>query len=225
VPHAGYGMNAGIADAADLAWLLGAYRGGWASIAILDAYERERLPITDQVSRFAMDHAERMIRSRSGVPAGIEDEGPQGDAVRASFGREMVDLNVAQYCCAGLNFGSFHGNSPLIAYDGEPQPPYTMGTFTPSTVPGCRLPHVWLGNGRSLYDSLGAGYTLVREAAARRRRLPLEVLDLSTEDPPLPGARHRLILVRPDHHVAWRGDTAPVGAEAEALVDLVRGAR
>jgi 2-polyprenyl-6-methoxyphenol hydroxylase-like FAD-dependent oxidoreductase len=64
VPYAGYGMNAGIADALNLSWLLGARLAGWAPEAILDAYEAERQPITEQVSRFAMDHAAKMIRAR-----------------------------------------------------------------------------------------------------------------------------------------------------------------
>ena len=194
VPYAGYGMNAGIADAADLAWLLAGHLAGWAPPGILDAYERERRPITDQVSRFAMDHAERMIRSRGGVPAHIEADGPAGDAAWASFGRSMVELNVAQYCCAGLNFGYYYDDSPIIAYDGETHPPYTMSDFTPSTVPGCRLPHIWLANGSSLYDALGADYTAAQagrsavdtaglEHAARQRRLPLTVLDLTRRDP------------------------------------------
>ena len=50
VPMAGYGMNAGIADAANLAWLLAAHLSGWAPAGILDAHEAERLPITEQVS-------------------------------------------------------------------------------------------------------------------------------------------------------------------------------
>src|SRR5262249_55922464 len=57
VPMAGYGMNAGIADAANLAWLLAAHLKGWAPVDILDAHEQERLPITEQVSHFAMNHA------------------------------------------------------------------------------------------------------------------------------------------------------------------------
>jgi 2-polyprenyl-6-methoxyphenol hydroxylase-like FAD-dependent oxidoreductase len=57
VPYAGYGMNAGIADAMNLSWLLAARLQGWAPEAMLDAYEAERQPITEQVSRFAMDHA------------------------------------------------------------------------------------------------------------------------------------------------------------------------
>src|SRR5213079_2285599 len=68
VPYAGYGMNAGIADAASLAWLLAAHLNGWAPASILDAYEAERLPITEQVSRFAMRHAEAEIRRRGAIP-------------------------------------------------------------------------------------------------------------------------------------------------------------
>jgi len=68
VPYAGYGMNAGIADATNLSWLLAAHLNGWAPASILDAYEAERGPITDQVSRFAMSHAEAEIRRRGAVP-------------------------------------------------------------------------------------------------------------------------------------------------------------
>src|SRR5262249_25946257 len=82
VPYAGYGMNAGIADAANLSWLLAAHLNGWAPAAILDAYEAERLPITDQVSRFAMSHAETESRRRSTVPDGIEEPGPRGAQAR-----------------------------------------------------------------------------------------------------------------------------------------------
>ena len=129
---------------------------------ILDAYERERQPITEQVSRFAMDHAHAMAKQRRGVPPEIEEEGPAGDAARAAVGRAAYDLNVQQYCAAGLNFGYYYDDSPIIAYDGAPHPPYSMGDFTPSTVPGCRTPHLWLGDGRSLYDALGPEYTLLR---------------------------------------------------------------
>src|SRR5207247_1848541 len=73
VPYAGYGMNAGIADALNLSWLLGARLSGWAPASILDAYEAERQPITEQVSHFAMDHAAKMIRARGAVPVGLEE--------------------------------------------------------------------------------------------------------------------------------------------------------
>ena len=63
IPMAGYGMNAGIADAMNLSWLLAGRLNGWATQAALAAYEAERQPITEQVSKFAMNHAIENISS------------------------------------------------------------------------------------------------------------------------------------------------------------------
>jgi 2-polyprenyl-6-methoxyphenol hydroxylase-like FAD-dependent oxidoreductase len=232
IPMAGYGMNAGIADATDLSWQLAARLDGWGGEALLAAYEAERQPITEQVSKFAMNHALALQKEREGVPPDIEAPGAAGTAARAAAGKALYDLNVRQYCCGGLNFGTFYDRSPVIAYDGEAPPAYTMDTFTPSTVPGCRTPHVWLDDGRSLYDAMGPEYTLLRldpavatsalEEAAARRGLPLRVLDLQSRA--AEGLyRHALVLSRPDQHVAWRGDAVP--PDPLGLVDLVRGAR
>jgi hypothetical protein len=231
VPFGGYGMNAGIADATNLSWMLAGVLMGWADPAILNAHEAERRPITEQVSKYAMGTALALARQRSAVPAEIEDLGPAGDAARAALGATMVALNTPQFCCGGLNFGSFYESSPIIAYDGEAAPGYTMYDFTPSTVPGCRTPHVWLRDGRSLYDAMGGGFTLLRfdratdvdtiVAAARARRLPLSVLDVASDE--AAGLYDRkLVLSRPDQHVAWRGDAAP--ADAMGIVDRVCGA-
>jgi len=231
VPYAGYGMNAGIADAMNLSWLLAAHLNGWAPASILDAYEAERWPITSQVSRFAMSHAETEIRRRGAVPSEIEDEGSQGDRVRDEVGRLTYEINVQQYACAGLNFGSYYDRSPIIAYDGAEPPAYTMSLYTPSTVPGCRTPHFRRADGSSLYDAMGEGFTLLRfdvstavtalEAAARSRGVPLVVLDV--ERPDLASYNGcGLVLSRPDQHVAWRGDRAP--DDPLGLIDRVRGA-
>ena len=162
MPYAGYGMNAGIADAMNLSWLLAAHLNGWAPSSILDAYEAERWPITSQVSRFAMSHAEAEIRRRGAIPDQIEDAGPAGEAARREIGRLTYEINVQQYACAGLNFGSYYDRSPIIAYDGAEHPAYTMNSYTPSTVPGCRTPHLWCEDGRSLYDAMGPEFTLLR---------------------------------------------------------------
>ncbi len=231
IPMAGYGMNAGIADAMNLSWLLAGRLNGWATEAALAAYEAERQPITEQVSKFAMNHAIALQKEREGVPAGIEEPGSEGAAARALAGKALYDLNVKQYCCGGLNFGYFYDHSPLIAYDGESPPSYTMDQFTPSTVPGCRTPHVWLDDGRSLYDAMGPEFTLLRLdptadaqpliQAAKARGLPLNVLDLKSSQ--AAGLyRHAFVLSRPDQHVAWRGDCIP--QDPLALIDLVRGA-
>lgn len=231
IPHAGYGMNAGIADAANLSWMLAATLNGWAPAAILDSYQAERQPITDQVSRFAMDVAISNMKQRREILPAVEWPGPAGEAARARIGKEAYDLYVQQQCCGGLNFGYFYERSPIIAYDGEPHPTYTMYDFTPSSVPGCRAPHLWLGDGRSLYDMLGADFTLIRtdpavqvsdlSDAAARRGIPLGVLDINVPDAATLYPR-KLTLVRPDQHVAWRGDREP--PDPYDLIDLVRGA-
>ena len=231
VPYAGYGMNAGIADAANLSWLLAAHLNGWADGAVLDAYECERLPITDQVSRFVMNHTHAMVRQRRAVPDEIETAGAAGDALRREIGQHAYDLNVRQYCAAGLNFGYFYDGSPIISHETQVAPAYSMASFTPSTVPGCRLPHFFFQDGRSLYDVLGPEFTLLRlngridvssfAEAVELRRLPLKILDIAP-GPHTADYEHGLVLCRPDQHVAWRGDRPPY--DALALIDRVRGA-
>jgi 2-polyprenyl-6-methoxyphenol hydroxylase-like FAD-dependent oxidoreductase len=233
VPYGGYGMNAGIADALNLSWLLGARLQGWAEESILDAYEAERQPITEQVSKFAMEHAARMIKARRAVPQNIEADDAAGAAAREEAGREAYELNVQQFCCAGLNFGYFYEGSPIIVRDPEEPPAYSMGDFTESTVPGCRAPHFRLPDGRSVYDAFGAGYTLLRfdsgvgiatlTDAARARRVPLAVVDIPPGTDVPRAYRHKLVLCRDDQHVAWRGDA--VAGNAGDLVDLLRGVR
>ncbi len=230
MPNGGYGMNAGIADAADLSWMVAATLNGWADPAVLDAYEAERQPITDQVSHFTTDMAHNVMKQRREVPAEVEWPGPVGDAMRARIGKEAHDIDIQQQCAGGLNFGYYYEGSPIIAYDGEPHPGYTMHDFKSSTVPGCRVPHLWLSDSRSLYDALGPYYTIIRLDptvsvsgildAAARRDVPLVVLDVDAPDARALYAC-KLTLVRPDQHVAWRGDEEP-GAPAE-LIDLVRG--
>jgi hypothetical protein len=104
-----------------------------------------------------------------------------------------------------------------------------MDRFAQSTVPGCRTPHVWLEDGRSLYDALGAGFTLLRldpsvavagiEAAAAKRGVPLKLVDIRAADAVYD---RKLVLSRPDGHVAWRGDSAP--PDALDVIDRIRGA-
>ncbi len=226
VPYGGYGLNAGVADAENLGWLLAAVCTGWGSEAMLDAYEAERLPITDQVSRHAMDHAEKMIRNREAIPADLEAPGASGQATRARYGRAMEELNVAQYCCAGLNFGYYYDRSPLIEADGV-APAYTMADYTPSTVPGCRTPHRWLADGTSLYDHLGTGYLMVGSpdalgradvdavvGVAERRGIPLDRIGVQDwGDEPL-------LITRADGHTAWRG---AVVEQPEVLLDRLSG--
>jgi len=178
-----------------------------------------------------MSHAEAEIRRRGAVPGQIEDAGGPGELARREVGRLAYEINVRQYACAGLNFGTYYDRSPIIAYDGSEHPAYTMSSYTPSSMPGCRTPHLWREDGSSLYDAMGPEFTLLRfdravdvaalEAAARTRGVPLRILDIER---PKTASFYGggLVLSRPDQHVAWRGDRLP--ADPLALVDRVRGA-
>jgi 2-polyprenyl-6-methoxyphenol hydroxylase-like FAD-dependent oxidoreductase len=231
VPYAGYGMNAGIADAMNLSWMLAAHMNGWAPAAILDAHETERRPTVEEVSLFVAKHAQGAIAERTTLPADIEADTPAGEASRARVGDAAYKLHVQQFACAGLNYGYCYKGSPLISYDGEAPPSWSMRDYIPSTVPGCRTPHLWLADGRSLYDAMGRDYTLLRFSrdanvdtlmdAAAERGVPVTLLDVVPREGMAP-YQHALLLSRPDFHVAWRGDQVP--SDAGALIDLVRGA-
>ena len=230
VPFAGYGMNAGIADALNLTWLLGSRLGGWGASGILEAYDAERQPITEQVSIQAMRHSNAVMAARASVPVDVEKNSAAGAAARSRVGAEAYDLNVKQFAAEGLNFGYCYDHSPIILYDGEQAPELNMDSYTPSTAPGCRLPHFFLGGGYSLYDKLGHGYTLVVTdtsvdyqplvVAALGRGIPLSVVNIADEDYP-PQYQHALIVCRQDQHVAWRGNTVP--DDLGALLDRLCG--
>ena len=115
--------------------------------------------------------------------------------------------------------------------DGSPAPPDEVSHYKQTGRPGHRAPHVWLQDGKSILDLFGRGYVLVCfsaadgegfSKAASRRGVPLEVVELIGEEAArlLYGANY--VLVRPDGHVAWRGDTLP--EDAGLVIDVVRGA-
>ncbi|MGZ6040078.1 MAG: aromatic-ring hydroxylase C-terminal domain-containing protein, partial [Phenylobacterium sp.] len=170
-------------------------------------------------------------RNASGPrPAHYEDDTEAGRAARAAEGERILATHAPQYATKGLNYAFFYESSPIIAHDGEEAPAYDMGSYAPSTVPGCRAPHFFTRDGTSLYDLIGDGYALLRfdpsvdaaplAAAAAQRGVPFKILDL--DHPGEPAYRHALVLVRSDDQVAWRGDSLP--KDPLQLIDLVRGA-
>jgi len=122
--------------------------------------------------------------------------------------------------------------SPICVSDGTPAPETEPARFVPSTRPGALAPHAWLADGRSTLDLFGNGFTLLRlgdtppEAvplvvAAKTRRVPLR--EVTIAEPEIAALYERkLVLVRPDGHVAWRGDALP--KNPAAVVEQIRGA-
>lgn len=229
-PMGGYGMNMGIGDAVDLGWKLAAVLQGWGGPKLLESYERERRPVHERVLNEAVENygflANHMVREK------IADPGPEGAAVRAKVGEEIVRMKVREFKTLGVVLGSRYRDSPVIVPDGSAPPPEDFMHYEPSAHPGCLAPHHWLADGSSLYDHFGAGFTLVArngaaqkagalEAAARARNVPFAVF--AHDDAAIAALyRARYALVRTDHFVAWRGDDLP--EDPGALIDRVRGA-
>ena len=216
--YGAHGMNIGLSDAADIGWKLAAVIQGWAPEALLDTFTTERRPIGVGV----LEEATRSF-SKSAVDLvvpGIAEPGPAGDAVRAALSAVILKEKAPQFRHIGTQLGYSYADSPLIVSDGTTAPEWTPNTYTPSAVPGSLAPHAWLPDGTSLYDNFGQWFTLVDVGqgesvsidsfvdAAHKEQVPVTVLrEPSEELEALYGARFAII--RPDQHIAWRGDELP----------------
>jgi hypothetical protein len=230
-PNGGLGMNTGIGDAVDLGWKLAAIHDGWGSEHLLDSYEAERRPVGIRQCDEAMRNFAR-YGGRRPVPR-VLDESADGERVRAELGRRLTSGNRAAWDNpVHSHLGYRYEGSPICVADGPlPAEPEEARDYRQSSHPGCRAPHAWLADGRSTLDLFGRGFTLLRlgrdapEAtaladAAARRGVPLDIVAL--DEPHVVALYERnLVLVRPDGHVAWRGDAI---SDAPALIDRVRGA-
>jgi len=229
-PTGGVGMNTGIGDAVDLGWKLAAVLQGWGGPGLLASYEDERKPIGIRNTMTTAQNADRIDMVMRETGPEIDEDSPRGVELRRELSRKLKWL-ARQFNSAGLHLGYRYTDSPVIINDGSPEPPDDTQQVSPSTWPGMRAPHAWLEDGRTTLDLFRGRFTLVRVganppdvqaliAAAHAVNLPLDVADI---DEPAVNRLYerRLVLVRPDGHVAWRGDTAP--ADARNIVDRVRG--
>jgi hypothetical protein len=156
-----------------------------------------------------------------------------GERTRRRIAREISDLGNLENEALGIELGYRYDTSPVICHEPGARPPrQTMDAYTPSTWPGARPPRVYLQDGTALFDLLsGRGFTLLRfsdEAdiaslveAAQQRRVPLEVVDVRDANARALYERE-LVLIRPDQHVAWRGNAPPT--DPLHIIDRVRGA-
>jgi 2-polyprenyl-6-methoxyphenol hydroxylase-like FAD-dependent oxidoreductase len=231
-PAGGFGMNTGVGDAVDIGWKLAAVLHGWGDANLLNSYTAERKPIAMiNVNEAAEMRASFDTQTPFSPKIGDDsDEGQQlRDKARAAIMRTRA--KEFQHDSAGIELGYRYENSPICVTDGTPAPELDHGLYVPSTWPGVRAPHAWLKDGRSTLDLFGKGFVLLNFSdtnassftnTANRIGLPLEVLNL--DEPMVRETYERsLVLVRPDGHVAWRGDAVP--ENALEIIDKVRGAR
>ena len=229
-PSSGLGLNTGLGDAVDLGWKLAATLAGWGGPQLLGSYEIERQP----VGRRNIGHADvshQGDREREPPPEIFQDT-PEGERGRRKMGDAIVASMTRKFITDGLALGYRYDPSPICWNEADATPHASVEDYHPNAVTGSRAPHAWLAERRSTIDFYGRGFTLVRfgdsapDVSAIARAFSERGVPLSVETVGNPAIavlyQRRLVLVRPDGHVAWRADAPP--ADPSALVDRVRGA-
>jgi hypothetical protein len=229
-PAGGLGYNTAVEDAVNLGWKLAAVLKGWGGPALLDTYETERQAIAQRNTSYARGFADSL--GLFVPPPELEEDTPAGDAARKLTGDHFNHHARFEFNIPGITFGGRYDGSPIIVADGTSPPPDAANTYEPTACPGGRAPHLWLGDGRSLYDRLGFEFTLLQlggapadirhfQIAAEALNMPLSVVTIGGDEArDLYGAN--LALIRPDQIVAWRGNDA---STADAVLRCAAGHR
>ena len=231
IPTGGLGMNTGVGDAHDLAWMLAGTLQGWGGTKLLSSYLTERRQIgIRNVSGSGYAAGGRRTWRALWQPW-IAEPTPEGAALREQM-RAIADVEQRKTNeQLGTECGYRYIDTELICKEAGDGPDPDNKQYVPTTWPGARMPHVWLDDGSALQDHLPRGYTLLRlgeqpadtsalEAAIRATGAPFTVLTIP--DAPVRSVAERdLLLLRPDLHVAWRGNAAP--AEPARVAATVTG--
>jgi 2-polyprenyl-6-methoxyphenol hydroxylase-like FAD-dependent oxidoreductase len=229
-PAGGLGYNTAVEDAVNLGWKLAAVLKGWGGAALLDTYEAERQPLARRNTAYARGFADSL--GLFVPPPELEDETAAGQAARKLTGDHFNAHARAEFNIPGVTFGGRYDRSPIIVPDGTAPPADAANSYVPTACPGGRAPHLWLEDGRSLYDAFGFEFTLLQlnarpaDAAAFRQSATALGIPLTVVAVPLEEARDRyaadLALIRPDQIVAWRGNS---GSDADAVLRRATGHR
>jgi 2-polyprenyl-6-methoxyphenol hydroxylase-like FAD-dependent oxidoreductase len=224
-PYGGFGVNTGLEDARNLGWKLAAKFQGWGGESLLDSYSAERRPIFEETGR---DFIAGRIHDDRDWLAGHspEHEGETAFAEAWSKRKQVLDSRIQ-------NYEPHYDGSPVIAGPAGARTS-AHGKHAFEARAGHHLTPTKLSNGQNMFELLGRDFTLVAlgsdgeigaaarafEAAARSARVPLKIVRERFEGETAQLAK-RLILVRPDHFVAWADDS--LSAPAETIVRLGAG--
>jgi 2-polyprenyl-6-methoxyphenol hydroxylase-like FAD-dependent oxidoreductase len=226
-PFGGFGMNMGIGDAVDLGWKMAARLSGWGGDGLLASCELERRKVHERtIAEAVLNYS---LASNQLVRPGLEEPGLVGAATRREVGDIIEATKVREFKTLGIVLGMRYEDSPIVVPDGSEPPADHFMLYVPSAHPGCLAPHLWLADGSSLYDHFGDWFTLLITdgdgaaaerfaVAAGQAGVPFKVL--APHDGRLRGRYGaRFAIIRPDQHVAWRGEAIP-GDPAELLARI-----
>lgn len=221
-PFGGHNLNSGFGDAVDLGWKLAAVLQGWAADALLDSYEQERRPIAVRNASEASGNVARFVGEAKSIMAEMRESeylspGIEAESRRRAWGERLWSATRKQYISRGIVFDQRY-ESDIVVADDAPVAPWSSLRYDVSGKPGHRAPHVRMTDGSSLFAHFGPNMTLLVMSAdpseTQRARDAADLLGVPLDVLVVDSARARALygasmaLVRPDQHIAWRGDDA-----------------
>jgi 2,4-dichlorophenol 6-monooxygenase len=259
-PSNGLGSNTSVQDAFNLAWKLAFVLQGKAGAALLDSYTQERSPIAKQI----VLRANKSIEEFGGILQALgildtndpkvmqtridarRDNTPEGAKRRAEL-KTALELKDYEFNAHGVELGQRYESNAVLK-DGTPEPALTRDPelyYHPTTWPGARLPHAWLGRDGfkiSTKDLAGHGKfalftgisgekwaAVAREVAAELGiEISAHVIGPGREYTDIYEDWTRLrevgedgcVLVRPDQYVAWRSTSLTANPKSDLLAAL-----
>lgn len=259
-PSNGLGSNTSIQDSYNLAWKLAAVLNDQAEPILLDSYTAERAPVAQQIVTRANQSAREFGalfdalgiepgQSADEMYAAIEsrkDNTAEGAKKRAAV-REAMELKNYEFNAHGVEMGQFYTSEAIMSDDSEApvsdRDPELY--YVPSTVPGARLPHVWVGDAREKYSThdlaaytqftlitgiTGEAWSEAARAVSKQLNIPIvpivigpgqQYTDLYFDWERIRGVEEDgAILVRPDKHIGWRMQHLPEDPESSLLTAL-----
>ena len=177
------------------------------------------------------------------------DATPAAEKQREAL-RKAIAFKRYEFDCHGVEMNQRY-TSVAIATDGQPEPAFPKDRelhYAPTTWPGARLPHVWVfgkeGKQVSTLDITGKGHFTVltgiggevwgeaAKALGKTLSMDIKVRVIGPrsdfEDHTGDWARvsevtdSGCLLVRPDHHVAWRAFKASLTVEKDLSAALMK---
>lgn len=232
-PTGGLGVNTGLQGMHNAMWKLALYAQGKAGWDLVKTYHDERRPVSQSIVMQSFINASNVQRinvaSATGEESGLTTEQIVADSRR--YGNHL-----------GVEFGSWYQSRAVVADGTVPdQAEDTYSDYIPAATPGCRAPHVWLGQPDarvSTIDLCGPSFTLLigpdgqdwesKVAEAREAfGIPIASYRIGSAGLQDDGSFLKAfgiesdgaVLVRPDAHIAWRASTF---GDADGLVAALK---
>ncbi|KAJ5107058.1 hypothetical protein N7456_003733 [Penicillium angulare] len=165
-PHGGYGMNSGVEDAFSIAWRLSALHKGIGGINLITSYTNERRPnmmmrlerCDAHIGKFSPMIMRTMKAPNTDI---FLEESEEGEKARGDIAQHLDSVG-SENIDRGVELDLRYLNSEIIVSDGTREPNFDNMSYTPSTRPGHRAPHVFLKDCQtSIVDLYGTEWSLM----------------------------------------------------------------